>query len=88
MLHVGTARVPVREIAAVEPYVAEGWVERGVRVRTADGSLVTIVRDVDLAPLADPTYDGLNLMADVWWTHALARVLADALGGRPIVDCT
>jgi len=80
--------VPADAIAAVEPFVGGDWIERGVRLRTSDGTLVTVVSDEDQAPALDPTYDGLNLMADVGWTHALARALAEGLGGRPIVDCT
>lgn len=83
-----TTRLPVSAIAAVEPYVGDTWVERGVRVRTHDGALVTVARDEDHAPAIDPTYDGLMLMADVGWTHDLARALAVALGGVAVVDCT
>lgn len=82
------AQVPVETIVAVEPFVSGDWIERGVRLRTADGTWVTLARDEDRAPAIDPTYDGLNLMADVAWTHALARAVADRLGGVALVDCT
>lgn len=83
-----SARVPVADIASIEPYVSADWIERGVRLRRRDGTTMTVARDEDHAPQLDPTYDGLNLLADVWWTHALARAVADALGGCPVVDCT
>lgn len=82
------ARVPVADIASIEPYVSPDWIERGVRLRRRDDTTVIVVRDEDHAPEWDPTYDGLNLLADVWWTHALARALAAAAGDCPVVDCT
>jgi hypothetical protein len=74
-------------IATVEPYVSGDWTERGVRVRLADGSIHTIGSEHDAFPQIDPTYDGLNLMADTFWCHALARALSKGLGA-PLVDCT
>ncbi|MCC6644640.1 MAG: hypothetical protein IT374_03585 [Polyangiaceae bacterium] len=83
-----TSRTPAATIVTVEPYVSGDWIERGVRLRTADGALVVLARDEDQGPAIDPTYDGLNLMADVWWTHALARALVERLDGVPLADCT
>lgn len=79
------APVPLAELAAIEPYVAEDWVRRGVRVRLRDGATRDVAHEDD--PMLDPFYDGLNLMADTFWTHALARALHHGLGA-PIIDCT
>lgn len=75
------------EVAAIEPYVAEDWVRRGVRLRLRDGATRDVGHEDDHAPLRVPFYDGLNLLADTAWTHGLARAIHAALGA-PIVDCT
>jgi hypothetical protein len=75
------------EIAAVEPYVSEDWVRRGVRLRLRDGAVREMVYEDDQSPLIVPFYDGLNLMAETSWTHDLARAVSHGLG-PPIVDCT
>ena len=74
------------EIAAIEPYLENGWVRRGVRVRLRDDTLLPIAFEDDHASELDFTYDGLNLMADTFWCHFLARALARGLG-PPVVDC-
>jgi hypothetical protein len=82
----GGAPIERLAIAAVEPYVENGWVTRGVRVRLRDGAIRAIAREDDEISRLDPTYDGLNLMADTAWTHELARALSRGLG-PPVVDC-
>jgi hypothetical protein len=74
-------------IQAVEPYVAEGWVRRGVRLRLRDGSAAELVHEDDPTPALDFTYDGLNLLADTGWLHELAGAVSRAVGA-PVVDCT
>jgi hypothetical protein len=81
------ARVERVEVAAVEPYVGDNWVRRGVRVRLRDGSIRDVAYEDDQSPLIVPFYDGLNLMAETSWTHDLARAVSRGLG-PPIVDCT
>jgi hypothetical protein len=75
------------DIAAVEPFVSDDWVVRGVRVKLQNGERHVIGSEEDQAPLLVPFYDGLNLMAETFWCHALAGALSRGLG-PPIVDCT
>lgn len=86
-LHARELAILRSQITAVEPFVGDDWTERGMRVRLADGSSQTLASDFDPFPRIDPTYDGLNLMADTFWCHFLAGALSKALG-VPIIDCT
>jgi hypothetical protein len=71
-------------VHSVEAYTGPGWVERGVRLRLHDGSALPIARTEDWFAVADPTYDGLNLMVDTGWAQCLARALAVDLGVRSV----
>lgn len=83
----GRAPVDRSLVAAIEPYVSGDWMRRGVRLRLRDGTTRDVAHEDDDTPGIDPTYDGLNLMADTAWTHVLAQALRHGLG-PPIVDCT
>jgi hypothetical protein len=51
-----------------------------VGLRTATGDTLSIARQTELGALIDPTYDGVNLLADASWASALGSALAGALG--------
>ena len=86
-LHTREGSIARAEIAAVEPFVTDDWVTRGVRVRLRSGELRTVASEEEHWHEVDFTYDGLNLMAETFWCHDLARALSRGLG-PPIVDCT
>jgi hypothetical protein len=86
-LHTQELALPRPDIAAVEPFVSENWVTRGVRVRMRSGERHVIASEDDQSPVVVPFYDGLNLMAETFWCHGLARALSRGLGPA-VVDCT
>jgi hypothetical protein len=63
-----------------ESWLAEDWVRRAIRIRCADGSRQVVAVDVPDAAMGSFFYDGLDLLADSGWLHALGRDLAEALG--------
>lgn len=72
--------LPRTELVRVRGWVAEGWVRRGVSIDLAHGDSQVLVERSDSFAALDPTYDGLNLLADCSWIVGFGRSLALALG--------
>jgi hypothetical protein len=66
-------------IASVCAEISDDWTVHRVGVRTLEGATVWIARHREWAPKIDPTYDGLNLLADAGWAGSLGRFLATEL---------
>lgn len=81
-------RLPIERarVARVEARLSADWTERTVALVFEDGEDIVIATERDDVPLVDPSYDGLNLMADAAWVRCLASALARALGVRLVAD--
>jgi hypothetical protein len=66
-------------VRAVRAEVTKGWVVHRVGLRVGSDEIIWVARRIEPGPLIDPTYDGLNLMADAGWASALGSALAAAL---------
>ncbi len=68
-------------VSSVEGWLAEDWIERGVRARLASGGeLGVLTAHEPAAAMGGFIYDGLDLLADSGWIHDCGRDLARALG--------
>jgi hypothetical protein len=85
---IGPARAAVRGLGigerehvvlAIRAEVSRRWLEHRVGLRIGAERIVWIARRIELGPLLDFTYDGLNLLADAGWASALGSALAGAL---------
>lgn len=65
----------------VELCLSADWVTRSVRLYADDGYW-DVARQRDPFARIDPTYDGINLMADTYWASCLAREIAAVTGLR------
>lgn len=81
-------RLPIERarVARVEARLSDDWTERTVALVLDTGEHIEVAKARDEFPLIDPTYDGLNLMADAAWARGLASALARALGVRLVAD--
>jgi hypothetical protein len=75
------------DVIAVEAYVERDMVERGVSVVLASGQRRVLARQHEPMAAIDPSYDGLDLLADATWARSLAKAIADALG-VPLTLCS
>lgn len=70
---------PVEEVAGVEAYVSEDWVEQGVRLVTRKGDTVVFAAWMNTSARDNPEYDGLALDWDTSWCRQVAQQLAERL---------
>lgn len=76
---------PRGTIKGIHAYLNRGWVECGLKLMLGEREL-TLVRAFEWAASADPTYDGLNLMADTAWAVSLGQALSKAIGCPYVAD--
>ncbi len=73
------ARVHEHDVSRVCAEINDGWTVHRVGVETSGGQTVWIARHIEPFAALDPTYDGLNLLADAAWAVELGKSLAGAL---------
>lgn len=78
-LHLESDVVDAADVRAVEGFVSEGAVTRGVRIALRSGTRLAVAKQRELMAMIDPTYDGLDAMCDAAWVESLGRALAGAL---------
>jgi hypothetical protein len=76
---------PRAEIRGIHAYLNHGWVECGLKLMLAKREL-RLARNFEWAAAADPTYDGLYLLADTSWAVSLGRALSKAIGCDYVAD--
>ncbi|MBL8035023.1 MAG: hypothetical protein JNJ69_15050 [Leptospiraceae bacterium] len=76
---------PRDTIKGIHAYLNRGWVECGLKLMLGEREL-TLVRAFEWAASADPTYDGLNLMADTAWAVSLGQALSKSIGCPYVAD--
>ncbi len=67
--------LPADTVRECHGYLADGWYQRGVALVLSDGGRRVVSRKRELSVLLDPTYDGLDLLADAAWVDALASAI-------------
>ena len=70
----------LRDVASVEAWISEDWVQQGVRMVLEDGAIVVVAMDANTSVRDAPFYDGIDLDWDTSWCRQLARSLAAAIG--------
>lgn len=73
------------EIERVEVTLSPDWTRRAVALVKRGGARVHVAGELDLFPLADPTYDRINLLFEAAWARSLAGSLAAALGVKATI---
>jgi hypothetical protein len=73
------ARVHEHEVLRVCAEINDQWTVHRVGVETSGGRTLWIARHIEPFAVLDPTYDGLNLLADAAWAAELGKSLAGAL---------
>ena len=61
-------------------FASSSWVTRGVRLKRHRGPGLVITKYKDPFAYLDPTYDGLDLMADTAWLISLSKAVSAASG--------
>lgn len=74
------------DVRGVHGFLRDDWIRRGVVLRLANSPERELVAVDELAAIADPIYDGLDLLADTTWVVALARAIGDGLGAPVSFD--
>ncbi|WP_420126892.1 hypothetical protein [Longimicrobium sp.] len=64
------------ELARVQAYASDDYLQRGVRTRLRSGDDVELVREVSAVAAADPTYSRNELLYDTAWAGAIASAVA------------
>ena len=77
--------IPSDDIQAVERFVTDDWVTRGVHIVQTDGSSTVVVSAQCDYVVGNYTYDAEELREDTVWAGRLGRSLAASLQ-RPYVD--
>lgn len=72
------SKLPISEFNFVHAFVSTTWVRREVVLESDDGRNIVIARAMDLMPIIDPTYDGLDVMCDTSWARSLAESISVA----------
>ena len=68
------------DIKLVLGYVDEDYVDRGLKVRRADGGLTTVLFDLSTAASANPTYSRNEMLMDTEWIGIIGRAVAGWAG--------
>lgn len=69
------------EVEAVEGWLSDDWIERGVRLRLRGGGTRAVLdAEEPAAAMGSFIYDGLDLLCDTSWIHDAGRTVAEALG--------
>ncbi len=74
-LRIGRRAVDMRRVREVQAYASEDLATHGVRLELTDGALVRVFQKREWAAIFDPTYDGVNVLADMTWTYSLTRAV-------------
>ena len=67
------------DLQAIHCFISSDWVERGVNLVDAQKNEFTLAEINEVMAQADPTYDGLDLLADASWVTELGSALSKAL---------
>ena len=81
----GGVEIASDEIQAVERFISDDWVSRGVRILRSDGASTVVVGTECDYVTDNYTYDAEELRKDTVWAGRLARALAESLN-RPYAD--
>ena len=68
------------KVLGIRGEISNSWMRHRVGLTLADGGVSWVAATTDISPMVDPTYDGLNLLADAGWVGSLGKRLAEALG--------
>lgn len=68
------------EIARVVGWLSPDWYNREVSIEARNGERLLVAQSEEAMALADPTYDGIDLMCDASWVGRLGKAIAKGLG--------
>ena len=71
---------PAADVAGVQAYVGDDWVEQGVRLFVAGETVRVAAVHNESVKVPMLLYDGIDLSWDTSWCRVLARAMAAALG--------
>lgn len=76
----GWASIAQNEIARVVGWLSVDWYGREVWIEARNAERVIVAEGNEPMALADPTYDGIDLMCDAAWVGRLGKALAQGIG--------
>jgi hypothetical protein len=65
------------DLASVEAFAGDDFIERGVRATTADGTRLELVVEHAMSAASDPDYDRNDLLFETGWCEVVGRKLAE-----------
>jgi len=68
------------EITQVVGWLSGDWYRREVWLEARNAERITVAEGTEPMALADPTYDGIDLMCDAAWVGQLGKALATGIG--------
>ena len=68
------------DVTRVVGWLSPDWSKHEVRIERHNGASILIAENEEYMALADPTYDGINLMCDAAWVGRLGNALAKGIG--------
>ncbi len=71
---------PTAHFRTCHAFLSPTWAKRGLKLRRGLGRSILVTERREPMAFFDPTYDGLDLMADTAWLVELSRAVADATG--------
>jgi hypothetical protein len=70
--------IPTSKFNACYAFLSPNWVTRGLKLTRPIGPSLLVTKRKELMAFLDPTYDGLDLMADTAWLVDFSRAVSSA----------